>query len=368
MNYYEKYIKYKNKYLNLKNNLGGAAEIEPIQAYRNSLGTCWFHIMLSIFTFGGLTKDEFTKFMDESDLREDYSLYEIIFIRIINNLEISNKLYEFMKKNKNFEKFDKEILDNKISLESYYIGNVRDLLFALLKRYENKKDKKNFNLEYDQVCEESLNENYNILFGRYRSHIGGNIQDRKNMLNLLSIIIYNRTSNIIFVTPGLINGSFIKQYENPNMYGIGLVIDGHIFSVFINNDVYCYSNNEVLKRLNIKIVTTNELTITNNFHMLLEKLNELNGEFPLKKYMLHLLNDEIILCINDRDFLGGAWNSTPPFLIRDREEAAEKRRLEKKNAIIKENEIKNQRIFDEYCKNLNDSNKITLIELYNFEG
>ena len=60
------------------------------------------------------------------------------------------------------------------------------------------------------------------------------------------------------------------------MYGIGLVIDGHIFSVFINNDVYCYSN-EVLKRLNIKIVTTNELTITNNFHMLLEKLNELNG-------------------------------------------------------------------------------------------
>ena len=102
MNYYEKYIKYKNKYLNLKNNLGGAAEIEPIQAYRNSLGTCWFHIMLSIFTFWGLTKDEFTKFMDESDLREDYSLYEIIFIRIINNLEISNKLYEFMK-NKNFE-------------------------------------------------------------------------------------------------------------------------------------------------------------------------------------------------------------------------------------------------------------------------
>ena len=97
-------------------------------------------------------------------------------------------------------KFDKEILDNKISLESHYIGNVRDLLFALLERYKNK-NKKNFNLEYDQVCEESLNENYNILF-RYRSHIGGNIQDRKNMLNLLSIIIYNRTSNIIFVTPG----------------------------------------------------------------------------------------------------------------------------------------------------------------------
>lgn len=366
MNYYEKYIKYKNKYLILKNNLGGAAEIKQIQAYRNSLGTCWFHIMLSIFTFGGLTKDKFIEFMNESKNREDFSLYEIIFDRLINNLEISNKLYEFMKKNKNFEKFDKEILDNKISLESHYIANIRDLLFALLERYKN--NKMNFNLEYDRVCEESLNENYNILFGRYRSHFGGNIQDRKNMLNLLSIIIYNRTSNIIFITPGLINKNFIEQYENPNMYGIGLVIDGHIFSVFVINDLYCYSNNEVLNPLSIKIVTTKELTTTNNFNMLLEKLNELNNEFPLKKYMLHLLNDEIILCINDREIFGGAWSSTPSFLLKDREVAAEKRRLEEENARMKEKEIRNQRVFDEYCKNLNDSNEITLIELYNFEG
>ena len=59
--------------------------------------------------------------------------------------------------------------------------------------------------------------------------------------------------------------------------------------------------------------------------------------------MLHLLNDEIILCINDIDFLGGAWKSTPSFLIRDREEAAEKRRLEEENARIKEKEIRNKK-------------------------
>ena len=51
--YYDKYLKYKNKYIQLKNQVGGKEFCD--KAYKNVFGTCWAVDIQTIFTFGQAT-------------------------------------------------------------------------------------------------------------------------------------------------------------------------------------------------------------------------------------------------------------------------------------------------------------------------
>lgn len=366
MTYFEKYIKYKNKYINFKNKLGGAAaELTSADAIDNSIGTCWFHVILSLFTFGDKTKDDFHEFITikqtDSDDPTSISLDEKILNRILHN-SYGNNLYNFMKDNEVYKiKYEKSILQVKLALQNIYINNVINLLLALIKRYDNKSTVKN--IEIDNKCEISLNTMYNQLFFRPSSKIGGSYYDRLNMSNLLSIIIYNKQTNIIIKTLQLINEEFITNFNNIDNYGIGLVIEEHIFSIFYRDKKYWYANNNILKPLVIKVVTTTKLEEFNDLNKLLVIINDLNQRNP---YTLHLLKNEIILCIHNNSLSGGAaWTgSTPVFVQKALQEtnaklAAEEAKLAAEKALG---------TYNIYCSNINKSNIIEAIELYNFKS
>ena len=53
--YYNKYLKYKKKYLQLKNQLGGDPFCEKV--YNNRSGTCWAVAIQTLLTFGQATSD-----------------------------------------------------------------------------------------------------------------------------------------------------------------------------------------------------------------------------------------------------------------------------------------------------------------------
>ena len=71
MDYYKKYLKYKNKYINLKNQIGGVHSIPCTSgiAFHNRVGTCWNVSLHMLFIFGTATIDMVQeKLMNDTDL------------------------------------------------------------------------------------------------------------------------------------------------------------------------------------------------------------------------------------------------------------------------------------------------------------
>jgi len=87
MNYYEKYIKYKKKYIELKQNYkkGGTLRLERDSPYNNYIGTCWYQIILSMFSFSDKTKNQFMEFIPE----KDDEIYESIFNKTLHKPIVS---------------------------------------------------------------------------------------------------------------------------------------------------------------------------------------------------------------------------------------------------------------------------------------
>lgn len=61
--YYNKYLKYKKKYLQLKNQLGG--ELPCKDAYRNFFGTCWMVAIQTIFSLGQVSGNDLYAIMSK---------------------------------------------------------------------------------------------------------------------------------------------------------------------------------------------------------------------------------------------------------------------------------------------------------------
>ena len=71
MDYYKKYLKYKNKYIKLKNQIGGVHSIPCTSgiAFHNRVGTCWNVSLHMLFIFGTATIDMVQeKLMNDTDL------------------------------------------------------------------------------------------------------------------------------------------------------------------------------------------------------------------------------------------------------------------------------------------------------------
>jgi len=179
--YYNKYLKYKKKYIQLKNQLGGISFCE--KAYRNLLGTCWMASILTMFTFGQATSNHLKRVI-EGIPRKDFNG----FVRYrIGELESNSQLINFYP----------GILDD----DEKYIF-LENIMNKFIKRYDSKislYDEKPENLEYDltnpERCELVIAQNFKKLFNHpiihTQSEYGTNLAQQYLFANLLSVFFLN---------------------------------------------------------------------------------------------------------------------------------------------------------------------------------
>ena len=239
MDYYNKYLKYKNKYLELKhnNNQYGGSVIPCDLGFKNIKGSCWAIAIQMILCFGHFTSGQINCVMESFN---NESVDEIIknADRFINqqitkvkaNTELTNV----------FEPYD--IFNEK------KIGFLKIILHKFIERYYNKVMNKQFTPKPEKIdpdtnqlrCEfqiainfkrlfktESVNTNYEKL----PKSFGGKIDSKYLFCNLLSIFFLDYKV------------SFTNYYENFNSIkfnpetdlGIGISIPKHSCCLFICN-------------------------------------------------------------------------------------------------------------------------------------
>jgi len=81
--YYDKYLKYKRKYLQLKKQLGGLSFCE--KAYKNILGTCWAVAIQMMLTFGQATSNDLKRVIESIDLKKKKIFIDTKIKNIIGN-------------------------------------------------------------------------------------------------------------------------------------------------------------------------------------------------------------------------------------------------------------------------------------------
>ena len=235
-----KYIKYKNKYLALKNTKqfqkGGFTCNQKI-GYKNILGTCWMVAIQMIFTFGSISGHNL-----EENIRE---------------MTIGDMI-ERAKNVPNVEKILPDVLD-----PTLYV-NLEKILNSFIKRYRSKLELPDMNKtvkplslidgENKERCELVIAENFKYLFASYigraigsdiESKFGGYIEAQYLFSNLLSIFLLGRKTSFINYYPNHPNPkkniSNIKYINNEN-YGILIHIEGHVCCFFTCRGVEKYYN------------------------------------------------------------------------------------------------------------------------------
>jgi len=232
MDYYNKYVKYKTKYLNLKydNSQYGGGSVPCDKGYKNALGTCWAVSLLTILCFGDFTKDElYAKMVSFNNETVE---------KIIENAEhfINMRILKI----KSDKQFTDVFAPNDIFSDNK-IGYVKTILHKFIERYYNKVMNKPFGKrpetisikENQERCEKMIGENFKQLFynrhGKPSDSLGGALDDSYLFCNLLSIFFLDYKV------------SFKKYYDHFNLInfnpqndlGIGISIPRHECSLFI---------------------------------------------------------------------------------------------------------------------------------------
>jgi len=241
MNNYNKYLKYKKKYLELKydNSQYGGSIVPCNKGYNNMIDTCWAVAIQMIICFGHFTSGQVNCVME---LLNNESMSEIIknteqFIeqqisKIKVNTELTNVFapYDIFSENK--------------------IGFVKKILHKFIERYYNKVINRQFAekleninpIENQERCERIIAENFKKLFAT--GHIienksfTGYIYDEYLFCNLLSIFFLDYKI------------SFTNYYDKFNSIkfnhetdlGILISIPTHVCSLFICNGTEKFYN------------------------------------------------------------------------------------------------------------------------------
>jgi len=289
MDYYNKYIKYKTKYLNLKydNNQYGGGIVPCDKGYTNALETCWAVSILMILCFGHLTSNQLNEIMIlfyqnvDSTIRLSLKpLHPIVEnARIKGN--ISNFIDSKIKRNIKlfthvFERYNifdtqkRKYVDNILHkfCERYYAKIIEQPISTKISKYEFMSLKDN-----PGRCERRIAENFQNLFVDkhiIRSDFREGIESWYLFCNLLSIFFldykvsfknyYDNFNKIIF--------------DDNNDLGIVIVIDEHVCCLFICNkeEKFYNDNNKVVHNCKWK-----ELLKTSNNNLYVVK----NGSLTL---------------------------------------------------------------------------------------
>jgi ankyrin repeat protein len=271
MEIYNKYIKYKNKYKELKNQLGGAIECDDkYYFFENLKGTCWMiSILMILFSHEPqllenlikMTKDDYIIKFNKSNTR-------ILFPHFTKLEDVNNIISFFNYLKKRFEnrtKYNSELLD------------------------ETKE--KSYN-EDENTCEVELLRLFLLLYPNIsREYRGGTEYSEFYLLLLISYFISDKLYRYdAYMILDIIN----KPIELSNIIGM---------TVNSVNTIHSGHSMAFYKCKGKLMFCSNDIKFEYNWVELLTKINELNNKSIIPKLYLYYNKKEldIILLYNIRD-------------------------------------------------------------------
>jgi TPR repeat protein len=287
MNNYNKYLKYKKKYLELKydNSQYGGSIVPCNKGYANAIGTCWAVAIQMIICFGHFTSGQLKCVMDlfnnslvEQIIKNAEQFIDQQILKIKDDTELTNVFVHYDIFNEYQIEFVKKILHKFI--ERYY-NKVMNMQFT--KKPEDINPKEN-----QERCEKIIAINYKNLFDM--SHItrkesfGGRIYDGYLFCNLLSIFFLDYKV------------SFRNYYDNFNKIefnheidlGILIRIHKHECCLFICNGkekFYNDNDRQIYDCEWIKLLkkSTNNLYIGDGCLQLIDDIKSYTGDKKMSK-------------------------------------------------------------------------------------
>ena len=229
MDYKDKYIKYKSKYLELKQK--GGMDCVNERVFKNLLGTCWMVAIQMMMCFGDATKDQI-----ETELatlkQEDKDRYIELLIGVYKRKLIS-------------------LLPHELNLASIHNIDLylTSILDAFIKRYLSKFNKflSNKPASIDdktnsQRCEKIMSNAYKLLFRSYSvQNPGGDSLDNYFFANILSTFFLNQEIYYSMHTRKIFNQI---RFDNNQDIGILILIRHHACCIFVCGGVLKFYNDE----------------------------------------------------------------------------------------------------------------------------
>ena len=350
INYIQKYLKYKKKYLSLKNKKidkfpGGAAaaaatasgfndqeSTEGIYNFIliNSRGTCWFHAILSLFINSPNTKESFdmstSEFLEGKNIIIE-NLFQIIQRRFEGKIRRSFQLGE----------------ENKFKYLIYsQIPQIADIILGVIQRYLNIKfNSSSIAIRNDLSCENLIEDSFREIFPSKSR--GGSMTDSYKISNIISIGILNKFTNFLVRKPSLLNREDFLNFfpDNDNKVGYTIDIPGHVLCIYQNiSNVFIYINNEIMQHLHCFIILNERVSVKfrhiNNFKELLKTLAVANSKNWRTKLVLIEHNITLEINVNVDNFGGaGAWSkgSSIKFTGAAKKEIDEEKSMEQRRAL-----------------------------------
>jgi len=305
--YYDKYIKYKNKYLQLKNQLGGKEFCD--KAYKNILGTCWAVAIQTMFTFSDTTSEDLKRIMESIYLNSENLSFDELKkrkekfiddrIQVVQTNILLNSFYRWL--NKYFpdyfykgkkREYLKKILDKFI--DRYYS---KVLEFNNTQKPEEIDDKKNL-----ERCELVIVQNFKRLFEdsilKYikEEKYGGNIITEYLFFNLLSVFFLGYKVSLKTYYDNFKSINFDSEKD----IGIIIHIEGHACCLYICNGQQKYYNDWDKKVYNCDWITL--LKTSENLYVELgEILREINYNSYERKHNLRKVLELIVVSKHTMD-------------------------------------------------------------------
>ncbi len=262
--FYKKYLKYKNKYNQIKNiqkgGIEGSITCENDIVFQSTIGTCWMVSIQTILVFGDKTKtDIFEKLRNISKKKNINYINEIvcekkIFIEkqienIKNDVNLNNILPSYI--------FNEDKIDYLKNILNSFIDRYYNKIFNI-RNSEEKSDEITANITNEEFkkgrCEILIVKNFKKLFKDYSLVItsGGDLVEQYLFLNILSIFLLNYKV------------SFINYYKdnykdinyNNDFIGIIIHIDNHACCFFM-----CDCNQKYYNDTNKKINDCNWINL-----------------------------------------------------------------------------------------------------------
>jgi len=290
-NFTNKYLKYKNKYLHLKNQIGGKRFCE--KAYKNILGTCWAVAIQTMLTFSDFTSKDLKRVMESINLNFDNLSFDDI--KEKKKKFIDNKIEE-VRVSKVLNSFYR--LYNEYYPDYFYKGIKKEYLKKILNKFIDRYYSKvlEFNnsqkLEeiYDKTnperCELVIAQNFKKLFEYSllkNKDYGGNIITEYLFLNLLSVFFLNYKVSIKSYYDNFNSINFDRE----NDIGIIIHIEGHACCLYICGGQQKYYNDVDKKVYNCEWIdllkTPNDLYIEIRENFRLIDYNTYENKHKLKK-------------------------------------------------------------------------------------
>ncbi len=242
-NFKNKYLKYKNKYLQLKKIQEGG-RVDCHKAYNNIRGTCWAVAIQTIFTFGKATSKQL------EDVMNSFKPSYITWYNPFQNISDSKK--KFITKQINKVKENTEL--NNIFTKDIYNERLSNILDKFIDRYYSKilefkytqKPISTIDEENLLRCEFVIADNFKKLFNytifsSYRKsdeNYGGNIIAQYLFTNLLSIFFLDYKVSL----KNYYDNFNLIDFNDKTDIGILITIDDHTCCLYICNGEEKYYN------------------------------------------------------------------------------------------------------------------------------